>query len=399
MKFNSAAWKRTICAVLVLLAVLAPASSFSGEDSLFIPAAAADSYTYTYYPRYTGSSGSIVTALKAIGVDSSYSNRKTIAAMNNILNYSGTASQNTQMLQLLKQGKLIRSKTAVSTPSNGSGQYYPRYTGSSGSIVTGLNAIKVDSSFANRKLIAASNGISNYSGTAAQNIQMLNLLKQGKLKKAGSTGGKNGGSTTSNRTGGGTVFSQSGGNVEVSNRALPNKPYYTSRVNYRGQDAYNIVIDQFRVTSNPRYKRTSNATWCNIFAWDVMSAMGATLPHWVREKGVPSDNNRTSGAWEMNANATYNWLKSYGSRYGWSKVSAYDAQQRANKGYPTVAVWKNGSGSGHIAVIRPESGSYTYSAAKGPVIAQAGGSNYNYTNVIIGFGSSRMGSVVYWTAK
>ena len=60
----------------------------------------------TYYKRYTGSTTSIVDALKAIGVDSSKSNRTKIAKANGISNYTGTATQNTQLLNLLKQGKL-----------------------------------------------------------------------------------------------------------------------------------------------------------------------------------------------------------------------------------------------------------------------------------------------------
>ena len=60
----------------------------------------------SYYPKYTVSSTSIVDALKAIGVDSSYNNRAKIAKANGISNYSSTASQNTQLLNLLKQGKL-----------------------------------------------------------------------------------------------------------------------------------------------------------------------------------------------------------------------------------------------------------------------------------------------------
>lgn len=46
------------------------------------------------------------------------------------------------------------------------------------SIVDYLNSIKVDSSPTNRKKIAAAHGISNYSGTAAQNIQLLDLVKK-----------------------------------------------------------------------------------------------------------------------------------------------------------------------------------------------------------------------------
>ena len=55
----------------------------------------------------------------------------------------------------------------------------PTYNGNS--IVEALNSIGVDSSFANRKKIAKLNNISNYKGTAAQNITLLNLFKAGKL--------------------------------------------------------------------------------------------------------------------------------------------------------------------------------------------------------------------------
>ena len=61
--------------------------------------------------------------------------------------------------------------------------YYGRYSGKTSSIVTALNSLGIGSSFANRKNIAKANGISNYVGTASQNIKLLNLLKQGKLIK------------------------------------------------------------------------------------------------------------------------------------------------------------------------------------------------------------------------
>ena len=61
--------------------------------------------------------------------------------------------------------------------------YYKKYNGSTTSIVDALKAIVVDSSKSNRTKIAKANGISNYTGTASQNTQLLNLLKQGKLKK------------------------------------------------------------------------------------------------------------------------------------------------------------------------------------------------------------------------
>lgn len=61
--------------------------------------------------------------------------------------------------------------------------YFKKYTGSSVSIVTALNSIGVNSSYANRKKIATVNKITPYNGTATQNTKMLKLLKHGKLIK------------------------------------------------------------------------------------------------------------------------------------------------------------------------------------------------------------------------
>lgn len=63
-----------------------------------------------YYPRYKGKSSSIVDALKSLSINPSKSNRKKIATLNGIKNYTGSAMQNTRLLNLLKKGKLIKSK-------------------------------------------------------------------------------------------------------------------------------------------------------------------------------------------------------------------------------------------------------------------------------------------------
>lgn len=52
------------------------------------------------------------------------------------------------------------------------------------SIVDALKQINIDSSYNNRAILATLNGIENYSGTAIQNMNLLNLLKQGKLKSS-----------------------------------------------------------------------------------------------------------------------------------------------------------------------------------------------------------------------
>ena len=62
-------------------------------------------------------------------------------------------------------------------------EYYQVPTIKTSSIVVALNNIKVPCTLLYRKKIAEKNGISNYSGLYEQNIKMLELLKQGKLKK------------------------------------------------------------------------------------------------------------------------------------------------------------------------------------------------------------------------
>ncbi len=59
-------------------------------------------------------------------------------------------------------------------------QYYdtPEFT-----LIDCLNKIGVDSSYSNRKKIAAVNGITNYSGTTVQNVGLLSLLNAGALLK------------------------------------------------------------------------------------------------------------------------------------------------------------------------------------------------------------------------
>lgn len=59
-----------------------------------------------------------------------------------------------------------------------------------GSIVDYLKTIGQDSSYAARKKLAAANGISNYSGTAAQNLSLLSTLQKQKNTGSGAGNGK-----------------------------------------------------------------------------------------------------------------------------------------------------------------------------------------------------------------
>lgn len=152
----------------------------SNSDPVPEPPPIIDYDSVTYFPACSSSYASIIDALKSIGVDSSMTNRKRIAEKNGISGYSGTAEQNTKLLSLLKNGKLL-NPDASSTPADTTGKYYPACSSSYTSIVDALKSIGVDSSLSYRKQIAEKNGISGYSGTANQNTQLLTLLKNGQL--------------------------------------------------------------------------------------------------------------------------------------------------------------------------------------------------------------------------
>lgn len=81
----------------------------------------------------------------------------------------------------------VNELAKVSKPSQPSSNYYKKYTGKSGVLNTVLKAVGVPSKYCgdwkDRKPVAKVNGIANYTGTAEQNVKLINLAKQGKLKK------------------------------------------------------------------------------------------------------------------------------------------------------------------------------------------------------------------------
>lgn len=169
---------------------------------------------------------------------------------------------------------------------------------------------------------------------------------------------------------------------------VPAQPPVHGDPSARNRATYDNVINQFAVGSNQRYTPRGGNTYCNIFAWDVMSAMGVQLPHWVSGNGQPSHQG-APGAYELNANGVYDWLNQNGSQHGWRQVSAEEAQRLANQGHPAVVTYHSRSSApGHIAVVRP--GEMT---SQGPTIAQAGAENTNLTHVRDTFGNA---PVQYW---
>lgn len=82
---------------------------------------------------------------------------------------------------LLEDGRIgwVNNDVIISTEDI---RYLSNKTYAGSSIVDALKEINVDSSYKYRKEIAKLNNIDNYKGTKEQNLEMLNLLKNGKLK-------------------------------------------------------------------------------------------------------------------------------------------------------------------------------------------------------------------------
>lgn len=99
------------------------------------------------------------------------------------------------------------------------------------------------------------------------------------------------------------------------------------------------------VTQAKRYLPAHGNTWCNIFMSDATQLLGCPISHWD-----PQGNERTINRTILDLRA--------GKFEGWTKVAAHDAANRAQIGLPTVAVWLNPRGHGHVSVVvpRPDNG-------------------------------------------
>lgn len=180
-------------------------------------------------------------------------------------------------------------------------------------------------------------------------------------------------------------------------RALPVDPPRTNDKTKRSAYEYHMVIEQFKLTYKPRrydvefYEEKGvkkKKTFCNILVWDVTRAMvgpDEEIPHWVNGK-------------EMTVNDLVGWLRKEGKARGWRRLDDRGAQQAANDGHPTIAIWKNVGGSGHVAIVRPGSVGGDRWNDRRSAIAQAGRLVLDATHLTKGFNDPKLRKEIeFWT--
>ncbi|MDR0951714.1 MAG: hypothetical protein LBM18_02185 [Oscillospiraceae bacterium] len=175
----------------------------------------------------------------------------------------------------------------------------------------------------------------------------------------------------------------------------PTTPALTNSESNRSAENLRAVIDQFNVETAERYRPYRDGyTYCNIFVWDVTSAMGAEIPHYIDSKtGEIRIYPDTSGTTPLDAAGIERWLAGYGAGYGWREVSAQEAQAAANAGKPAVTT----AGSiGHVQVVCPSENA-SFDPVRGVTVAQAGSKVYNYTYISNIYGAATLNSRIrYW---
>lgn len=97
--------------------------------------------------------------------------------------YMTSVTEVNTCLDIISQNDLTQYDPEGPEPGAGENSCYPAVDYKGCSIVEALKLIGVDYSYASRKRIAGVNGIAGYTGTSKQNMELLNRLRAGKLKR------------------------------------------------------------------------------------------------------------------------------------------------------------------------------------------------------------------------
>lgn len=162
-------------------------------------------------------------------------------------------------------------------------------------------------------------------------------------------------------------------------------PDYINVESDRSPANYLKAVNQFEVETNPRYVKghdndpsNGEETYCNIFLWDCTKALSCEVPHWVDlATGVETAIGKGK---ELSANGVCDWFSVHAMKFGWMECDEVQARSRASRGFPTVVLWRNRGGIGHVGMVMP--------GLQETVISQAGSTNFSNLPIRRGFGGA-----------
>jgi hypothetical protein len=148
------------------------------------------------------------------------------------------------------------------------------------------------------------------------------------------------------------------------------------------------IVETLNVSASARYESKDGKTFCNVYAYDLVTAMGGYLPRvwwmppaWRKIEGgaeivTPEELKRMrqhrekvsnviapiyhETVYELNANQLSDWMYATGPSFGWRKAGSMTAaQDAANGGQIVVMVVaqkdRTDGTSGHVSVVLAES--------------------------------------------
>jgi len=181
----------------------------------------------------------------------------------------------------------------------------------------------------------------------------------------------------------------------IAGRAFPlgeaDRPVRGSGTPAQRQQELIAIIRYLHVERSPRYQPAAGSTYCNIYAYDYCYLSGVYLPRvWWTAKAI---GDLAAGktvqvkygdtVHELNANALHDWLRDFGSAFGWSRVAGLnDLQNAADQGSVCMicAQRTDLDRPGHICAVVPEEAPHVAvrgpSGVKLPLQSQAGATNF-----------------------
>ncbi len=177
------------------------------------------------------------------------------------------------------------------------------------------------------------------------------------------------------------------------------------------------LADALQNETAERYEATRDAngvateTWCNVWAYDMVTAMGGYLPRqwWTPEAEVKWARNEVPGPGEVvqqRANDVYDWMIRWGDEFGWGTVDTAElAQASANAGRLVIILASTGNddpggaGPGHVSVVMAESTALgrVRPNAIAPLQSQAGAENFSSNAAGVDMGvTTSIGHRAWW---